>query len=976
MTRAVAAAPAAFSARMWATGWVAWVSGVVWQLQQPALWQTDIYKLFCASSLVSIGFIALVFIVLMRRAQPGSPSAMGGAGCPTGPNGSRGGALPRAVVGVRRVARPWTGLGLLLSWMLAVGALGWGSTGWRAAAWAAQALPAELEGRTLLLTGRVADLPHATALGWRFAFEPDAAWVLPDGPRMPPNPLDHATQAGTPDPTRVSPSPSAEQGRGDRFEGAQPGTPVPPPPGVLLSWLSQPGVVAPRSGERWQLAVRLRRPHGLANPHGFDSELWLWEQGFAATGHVRMGRKDPPPQRLAEATWGLQPLRERLRERIHQTLTGGAVPGVPVRPEADTSAVPLTRVAGVLAALVVGDQAAIDRADWDVFRTTGVAHLMAISGLHITMWAWLVSAVVLRVWRWLPRGMPNWGSRALLACPAPVAAAWGGWLLALAYAVFSGWGVPAQRTVLMLSVVMALRGSGRHWPWPMVMGLAMAVVLAWDPWAWMQAGFWLSFVAVGVLMTQVRAPQQGSPEMVRTSFLSVKDLLGLNKSIAYKSIYICQKGYFYFINEVKTLCHTQWVMTLSLAPLTWVLFGQVSVVGFVANLVAIPLVTLVVTPLALAGAVWSGCWVAAAWVLSLGMGGLAWLSALPMASLAWPAMPWGWGALAVAGGVVLAMPWPGIVRLVGLACLLPALMWVPERPPQGEFEVLAADVGQGSGVLIRTAQGSVLYDAGPQWGLHADAGQRVLRPLLQALGEQPAHVVLSHRDGDHVGGALGVLRGLPESRVWASLPPGQLVSGLSDPVLVADVMGLPAGDDAEPPTPDTGPAPWPARLGNRTWTRCEAGQHWVQDGVRFDFLHPLPALYTGKTASNNLSCVLWVRGATSSALLTGDMDATHEAALVQAHPDVQADWLLAPHHGSKSSSGQAFLAQVRPRWVVVQAGYRNRYGHPAASVVQRYEQSGLNWAATPNCGAATWRSRLPNELLCQRQLSPRYWQTH
>jgi competence protein ComEC len=173
------------------------------------------------------------------------------------------------------------------------------------------------------------------------------------------------------------------------------------------------------------------------------------------------------------------------------------------------------------------------------------------------------------------------------------------------------------------------------------------------------------------------------------------------------------------------------------------------------------------------------------------MGGLAWLAALPVASVAWPAMPWGWGVLAVVGGVVLAMPWPWLVRLAGAWCLLPGLLWTPMRPPVGEFEVLAADVGQGSGVLIRTATGSVLYDAGPQWGLQSDAGQRVLRPLLQALGEQPSHVVLSHRDGDHVGGALAVLRGLPVAQVWASLPPAQLVSGLSDPGLVADVMGVP-----------------------------------------------------------------------------------------------------------------------------------------------------------------------------------------
>ncbi|HRK40409.1 MAG TPA: ComEC/Rec2 family competence protein, partial [Burkholderiaceae bacterium] len=309
------------------------------------------------------------------------------------------------------------------------------------------------------------------------------------------------------------------------------------------------------------------------------------------------------------------------------------------------------------------------------------------------------------------------------------------------------------------------------------------------------------------------------------------------------------------------------------------------------------------------------------------------------------------------------------------------LLWVPARPVAGEFEVLAADVGQGSAVLIRTASGSVLYDAGPQWSLHADAGQRVLRPLLQALGERPSHVVLSHRDADHVGGALGVLQGLPQAQVWASLPPSQLVSRLSAPELVAEVMGewaaaptdIPFAPTVGDPAGGSGAQPWPTQLGGRRWTRCEAGQQWEMDGVRFRVLHPGVHHYGRKTDSNNLSCVLWVQGRQASALLTGDLDAAHEAELVQAHPDLRADWLLAPHHGSKTSSSPALLAQVQPRWVVVQAGYRNRYGHPAAEVVRRYHDMGVQWVGTPDCGAARWDSARPDETACTRQARQRYW---
>lgn len=762
---------------------------------------------------------------------------------------------------------PWLGVVVWLS----VVALGAASTGWRAAQRQANTLPTAWQGVSLQLTGQVDDLPRATGNGWRFAFRVEGV--------------------------------AAVQGSGAAASG-------PPAPGqgfpdrVQLSWSAQADGAVPQAGERWRLTVRLRQPHGLANPHGFDSELWLWEQGLGATGYVRLGSRDPAPQRLAPASWGWQPWRERVRQRIQAQVSDG-------------------RVAGVLSALVMGDQAAIERRDWDVFRATGVAHLVSISGLHITLWAWLAMRVVAQWWRWAPRLAPVGGSRLLHTVPAPVAAAWGGWVLALGYALFSGWGIPAQRTVLMLAVVMGLRLLGRRWPWPVVGLWAMAVVLAWDPWAWLQAGFWLSFVAVGVLLALGNAPSDPP-------------------------------------RPVWGLLRTQAAISVVLAPLTLVLFGQVSVVGLLANLVAIPVVTWLITPLALAGVAWHALWVPAAALVQVLMGVLHAMAAWPGASLMLPALP-GWlPVAAVLGGLALVWRWPLSWRALGLALWCPLLLWQAPRPPVGEFEVLAADVGQGSAVVIRTAHGSVLYDAGPQWGPGSDAGQRVLLPLLDRLGERPATVVLSHRDGDHVGGALAVLDAWGPSplgwttakalRVWASFEPPALVSALSDPALAGRVL-------ASPPA----------------WTRCQAGQRWEQDGVVFELLHPSPALYAQATGSNNLSCVLWVRGASRSALLTGDMDSVHEAALVQAHPGLRADWLLAPHHGSRTSSSAELLDTVRPQWVVVQAGYLSRYGHPAPQVLDRYRAHGVRWVATPECGAALWRSTQPDAMLCQRQSQPRHW---
>ena len=579
-----------------------------------------------------------------------------------------------------------------------------------------------------------------------------------------------------------------------------------------------------------------------------------------------------------------------------------------------------------------------------MFRATGVAHLVSISGLHITLWAVLATWAVGRAWRWAPRISPIWGSRLLLVCPAPVAAAWGGGALALAYAVFSGWGIPAQRTVLMLGVALALRLLGRSWPWHAVAGVALAVVLTWDPWAGLQPGFWLSFVAVGVLL----AVGESRP------LAGVDPSVPVTPSVWARGLPFGQRWYLlvaWLWASLGNLVRTQWLISLALAPLSLVLFGQVSLVGLVANLAAIPWVTFVVIPLGLVGVVWPVLWAPAAWGVQAMVQVLEQMASWPLATVSLPALPMAWAAAAIAGGWVLVLRLPWAWRSAGLALMLPALLHVPQRPPSGEFELLAADVGQGSAVLVRTASTSVLVDTGPQFGPLGDAGQRVLLPLMQARGDVPADVVLSHSDTDHMGGAAAVLAAHPRSRVWASFDPDDLATGWTDPALSQRAK---------------------ARSGS--WSRCEAGQSWMHDGVRFDVLHPTRAEYEQRTSTNNLSCVVHITGRSGSALLTGDLDAAHEARLVARQPEaLRATVLMAPHHGSKNSSSPAFVAAVAPRWVLVQAGYRSRYGHPAPEVLARYRALGVPWVATPSCGAATWRSDQPEQVSCHRLAAVRHW---
>ena len=790
---------------------LAWLAGVALQLQQAELWAPE-------------GYAAGLGVALLA-------------------------ALVAAGAGARRGRAP--------AWIAALALAAFSLTGLHAAWRLADRLAPELEGRDLVLTGVVADLPRSGDGGVRFRFDVETA----------------------------------------QLDGAA----VQVPRGVWLTWYRQRDVedAAPapprdalRAGQRWRLQARLKQPHGNVNPHGFDYELYLFEQGVRATGYVRDGIA---PQLLSVAAG--QPI-ARWRQSVRDALlAGGADP----------------RAAGVLAALAVGDQASIEREDWAVFRATGVAHLMSISGLHITMFAWLAALLVGPLWRR--------STRAMLWLPAQRGAGWAGVAAALGYALFSGWGVPAQRTVWMLATVMLLQSLGRRWPWPLVLLAAAVVVTIGDPWALLQPGFWLSFMAVGLLMSS--EPARDVARRTAHGAAVARPLRWLRA----------------LWRHANAGLRAQVIATVGLAPLTLVFFGQFSVVGLMANLAAIPLVTLVITPLALLGVVAAPLWTLAAWVVEWLVAYLQWLAGLPFAVWSVPAAPL-WAQLgALLAALLLVAPLPWRLRLLSVALALPLLLPPRELPPAGAFALTAVDVGQGTAVLLRTAKHLLVYDAGAQYSRDVDAGERVLLPLLRASGESRIDVlVLSHRDSDHVGGAASLLAALPVAVVSSSLEAGH-----------------------------------PLLESNRAHRRCEAGQRWHWDGVEFEVLHPQPLDYDGGARKPNaLSCVLRVQGRDASVLLTGDIERAQEAALVARHGGaLRSDVLLVPHHGSRTSSSSAFLDAVRPRVAIVQAGYRNRFGHPAADVVERYRERGIVVYDSARCGA--WQRSPQGAIVCERDADARYW---
>ena len=639
-----------------------------------------------------------------------------------------------------------------------------------------------------------------------------------------------------------------------------------------------------KPGERWQLTVRLRRPRGSANPHGFDYEAWLFERDLRATGSVRpkSGSRRIDAMVHKPAYW-IEATRERLRARILQ-----ALPDQPY--------------AGVLAALAIGDQRAIPADQWQIFTRTGVNHLMSISGLHVTMVSGLIFAFAYGLWRR--------SARLTLRLPARKAAVLAGLTAALVYTLLAGYEVPAQRTLYMLGVVAVALWLNRMSSALAVLGVALLVVVLIDPWAVLAAGFWLSFGAVAVIL-----------------YVSV--------------------GRVGTAHWLLTWARVQWAVTLALMPALLAMFQQVSIISPLANAVAIPLVSLVVVPLTLAGML-----LPFDWVLQLAHGimaacglALAWMSNLPAAVWQQHAPP-GWAVLvAVAGAVVLLLPRGFPLRWTGLAALLPLFLAAPPPLPEGELQLTVLDVGHGLAVVARTRHHALLFDSGPAYGPQADAGNRMIVPYLRAAGVKALDMlIVSHDDIDHYGGASSVLQAMPVAQLLTSVPD-------------LDPLRFEADQSAH----------------------CVAGQSWEWDSVRFDMLHPTRDSYDDASIKdNNRGCVLRIATRHTAVLIPADIEARAEQQLLASSREaLRAQVLLAPHHGSKTSSTAAFVQAVDPRIVIYAVGYRNRFRHPHPDVEERYLRHGSHVYRSDRDGALTLHFGASDAIRVtpHRASYRRYWQT-
>lgn len=542
--------------------------------------------------------------------------------------------------------------------------------------------PAELEGVDVTARGVVWNLPQQTERSLRFEFHVETLCAQPD---------------------------DCESGG------------VPPWHGKVLVNLYQPLALEP--GQRWQLRLRLQRPHGFSNPGGFDYEAWLMQHRVRATGYVR----ESGGNRLLEAGSG-QRLFTRLRFDLAQRVD--AVAGL--------------RYPHLVRALTLGDHYGIGEADWTLFRATGTSHLIVISGMHVA----LIALVLYRLGWWLATR----GTRLLLYCPAPQVAAAFALAGAWCYSGLAGLSLPVQRAFVMAALLFAGRLLRRQTSPIDALCLALAVILALDPLAPQSPSFWLSYCAVAVLLVAATsAPALPEAGLARSAW-----------------------------HAVRREWRTQWLVFAGLLPVLLLFFQQVSPLSPLINMPAIPYVGLLVVPLALVAVLFLWIWPAAAQELlqltDLLLHGYmralqGYVALTPFDLVTLPSLPAPALGLLCALVLMLLFTRGAALRCLGALLLPLPFLWPQPRIPAGAVRVAVLDVGQGLAVVVSTRNHHLLYDTGPYFSARFDAGSDVVVPYLRHRNVRALDtVVVSHADSDHAGGLAGVAAEFPDARYLGSSP--------------------------------------------------------------------------------------------------------------------------------------------------------------------------------------------------------------
>jgi competence protein ComEC len=599
-------------------------------------------------------------------------------------------------------------------------------------------------------------------------------------------------------------------------------------------------------GEQWRLWATLKKPKLNTLPGEMNPKYWLMSNHIEWLGMVNSGgavRLSAP-----EGMWLFQAFRAHLAETLAAVLKQDPT-------------------LGLIQGLTLGVASNIDKAQWDLFRRTGTTHLVVISGEHIGLTAGFFFIISRFIWSKCPRFA--------LYFPAQQAASVMAWSVGCFYAFLSGLGAPVERALIGFGVLL-LRYffSVRLTIWQ-AWRYALLMILCIEPHVVVAPGFYLSFIAVGILV------------LISARFPAKRLRLAVQLQLA---------------------------CLLGLTPLTLYAFSYASLNGFVVNLIAIPLVGLVIVPASLIGLVliqiypWSGwLWVAKCFSgLFLGLlhylDEFAWMNlTIEIANLsALISISMGLGALCL-------MP----IRSLSLVSI--CLVMLPFFPKKltlkpAEAKMTVFDVGQGFSVLIQTAHHNLLYDTGGAFYKGGDLADFKILPYLNHLHIKTINgLVISHQDLDHRGGLSTIEKAYPIEHFWVN-EPSFYHRGLS----------------------------------------CHESSPWEWDGVKFKFF-PLP---TSLEKRNNTCCILQIESKQGSILFTGDIEAKAEAYLVAHYGQaLHSDYLFVPHHGSQTSSSMAFLKAVNPKMGIISSGLNNRYHFPHRQTLNTYQQLHIPLQNTAELGS-------------------------
>ncbi len=646
------------------------------------------------------------------------------------------------------------------------------------------------------------------------------------------------------------------------------------PEKLRLSWYFPNRKI--KAGQYWRLTVRLKKPHGRFNPGGFDYERWLFSHNIGAVGYVR-NKPAPVLMDRDHNRQGFEQWRQSIADQLNKILID-------------------SRYTDIIKALTIGDRSSMSRGEWDVFRKTGTAHLVAISGLHIGLIAGLVYFLALKAWAYT--GILTFSPQKMAVICALMAAFF--------YAALAGFALPTQRALIMLTVAMAAIYRQQHIAPMQTIAMALLGVVLLDPLAVLSASFWLSFLAVALILYSLSAR------------------LGR-------------------LNRWNSVVKIHWVMAVGMAPMLMLYFQQVSLIAPLANLLAVPVISLLVVPLSLLAILLVFGAPSLSEQLFLLVDGVLhylWLflsacAGLPLAALMTVQPPLYAVALATLGVFLLLAPKGVPARYLGLVFCLPIFFVDVDKPASGEVRITLLDVGQGLAVVVETRNHVLLFDTGAKFSPQFNMGTAVILPYLRFQRITKVDTLLiSHGDNDHIGGAESIL---------TMIPVGEVISSVQEMHLQHQ-----------------------ARY-------CQSGQHWEWDGVRFNMLSP-PQQGFFQSANDN-SCVLKVSTAEHAFLLAGDIEHSTENWLVKQYGTaLKSSVLIAPHHGSKTSSSLVFLEQVEPEIVLIPAGYRNRFSFPHEQVLQRYRQQHISWFNTSKEGAIIVNTDRETLLIeSSREKYRKYW---